>query len=118
MLEKRYAVAEAVLAVFESMYGSWIRGSVESYRNGREHGYGLRPLEFMADVKLAKWKPLTGRKVVNFSECRNSDSIVVYVVENDGGDGRLSDESYKNAMYFSSDGYAAAAEYIWQEAIK
>lgn len=69
------------------------------YQNGREHGYKLHGYISAHSIYIA------------FSENRNSDEIVVYH-GNTGALAGLSDEMYKNAMYFKPDDEKGAAKYI------
>jgi hypothetical protein len=73
--------------------------ALHSYSNCREQGFCL-------ETTFS-----TPRRWVAFSECRNSDSIVVYT-DTASWVGGLTDESYKNVNYFNYNAYTQAAEYI------
>jgi hypothetical protein len=112
-IQKTYEKAEAVLAVFEAIYGDRCDAFAGTYRNGREKGFSLEIWKF--DRDLDEWQDTCclGRYTAIFSEFRRSDNIVVYV-------GRtawdtLTDEMYADAKFFGPDAYVSAARYIWKK---
>lgn len=74
---------------------------VEAYSNCREQGYAL-----------VRWDNKGKCRKAVFSECRNSDDIMVYSgsIENFGGGNIPSDKVYKNADRFRSP--ESAAQFI------
>jgi hypothetical protein len=70
----------------------------DCYQNGREQGFTI-----YVKVKAEKYKTVT------LTECRNSDSIIVYL-ENDAIQG-LSEEAYENAKFFNPGEYSKVVEF-------
>lgn len=90
--------AEVVLGIIEEMMSCFGDEDcyVYMYSNGREQGYALTNDK---------------NRCVCFSENRNSDQIVVYPGTGYHSD-KLSEEQYKNRVYFDHDDYARAAKFI------
>ena len=72
---------------------------LQCYQNGREQGYMLNRMDVVS------------RLYVSFSECRNSDQIVVYVDDKDNMQS-ISDNAYNNKTFFCPDDHMKAAHYI------
>ncbi len=118
-ISKRYEKAEAILSVFECMYGDQVDACVQTYRNGRENGFIVTLYRFeRLDNQTDAWvkqeiDPLNYKKVF-FTEGRNHDGIVVYVSDKrGGGDGELTDEMYENQKSFDCYSFSEAATYIF-----
>lgn len=119
MLDKNYRKAATVLAVLEELYGDRLDGNVETYRNGRENGFGIDIARFRKEYvdgsevwqrveHVSKWR------TVYVAEFRRSDGIVVYVVDK-MTQGELTEEAYENAKHFGPTAFTAAAKYIWNQ---
>lgn len=81
--------------------------TVEYYMNGRERGFAIRPELFTV--------PSPDRKVA-FSECRNSNQIVVYFgrIEDFANETNMpSRDVYLKAKYLEPHQAASAAEFIY-----
>ena len=72
---------------------------VETYQNGREQGYTI----------TLRNNEINTRRIITISECRNSDSIMVYT-ENTANQG-LDEESYRNGKSFTKDAYKEVIEH-------
>lgn len=81
----------------------------ETFDNGREQGYTL---------KVTRSEP--GRLNISFSECRNSDEIVVYVYQNSqwGTNMPLDESDWNDRKYFPEMEYDRAAQYILDRVMK
>lgn len=109
MLTGKNAKASAVLAIVYDLIGedTWHenRFSVEGYVNGREMGFSI-----------AYFKPHVNTiRKVSFSECRNTDQIVIYSGDtiNFSMQGNVPDDkTWKDAKYLGSDDYYPAALFI------
>jgi len=94
--------ADAILAILNELVQEYRRLYLELYSNGREQGYHI--------------KNHNTQQALSFSECRNTDQIVVYC-----GHFTLftmqgnvpNEEVYRNAKYFKHDEYVEAAQYIY-----
>jgi hypothetical protein len=87
-------VLETFIDLVDQQYDNE-RMLVEAYQNGREQGFALFTTNFY----------------VSFSECRNTDQIVVYKSKY-AALKSITPEMYDNARYFSEGDYVGAAEYI------
>lgn len=70
-----------------------------AYQNGREQGYSLRAIYSKTSL------------FVCWSECRNSDRIVVYIGDIDPMQS-ITDKMYKEAKYFRAGDYENVANFI------
>ena len=106
-------VAHAVLHKIK-VDKSHVLSDVVGYENGREHGLCLQIIGNRQIGKTTVDKLTT----VCWSECRNSDQIVIYVglpderFEIPGN--RPTERAYKEAKYFSSNDVQKAADVIGQ----
>jgi hypothetical protein len=94
-------VADAVLAIIESLLSDEVTFYCEPYQNGREHGWSLYDN--------------TMTRQVCFSEYRNSDSIVVYAgtPRDFSMQGNTpNDKVYHESRSFSYDEHYEAAKFI------
>ena len=113
-MRRSLAVAAAVLATINTLLDdsdndTLARFSVEAYANGREHGYCIKG-----------WNPVfTGTLGIAFSECRSSDSIVVYCgtefTDFQMGGNIPSERVWRDAKYFDYGEYQKAAEFILEK---
>jgi hypothetical protein len=117
-LRKSYCKAEAVLSVFNDMYGAMINGYVDTYRNGREQGFVISCTSFekynAKDDDFSEYHTVCANRRVFVCEGRNHDGIVVYV-QDKGGFSIPSEEAWNNAKSFGGAAYVAAAKYIWAQ---
>lgn len=114
MLTKSYRKAQAVLMAFEDMYGDVVRGDVSFYSNCREQGFAITFYDWDAcegDSWVVKQCPPSQRVTALFSENRNSDDIVIYLVP--AFQPMPTDEEHKARELFSPNEYSQAAKYIW-----
>jgi hypothetical protein len=111
MIEHNHKTAERVLAHFEELFGEIVGGSVDTYRNGRERGFSLSLDAFNNKGSLVRLK---SRRYAFFCEFRRSDQIVVYIVDDAGYGGEITEEAYDNAKFFGATAYKTAARYIFK----
>jgi hypothetical protein len=100
IVSRKDAKAQAVLCILADTHYELLKNClIEPYLNGREQGYSL----------------YHNSKRIAWSECRNSDSFVVYYGNShdfDMGGNVPSDEVYKNKKFFCPDEYCEVAQYI------
>jgi hypothetical protein len=94
-------VAQTILSIIELKLDEADIGKhyIECYANGREHGFCIQHYQ----------------RCIAFSECRNSDQIVIYVgsPHDFSMAGNIpSDEVYRAAKFFDYDKHAEATDYI------
>lgn len=102
------ALADAVLGYVKFLVPETCKLTLYPYHNGREQGYAL------AAWASPDTEPYPEPRVASFSEFRRSDNIAVYLGDvRDFTINMLPDaRTYENALFFSWDEAAAAAQEI------